>query len=42
MKIFRYINDLRQTYKHNMLYFGLAEKKKAGIIKSDVEKWLYQ
>ena len=33
MKIFKYINDLRQTYKHNMLNFGLAEKKKAGIIR---------
>lgn len=33
MKIFKYINDLRQEYKYNTLYSGLEQKKQAGIIR---------
>lgn len=33
MKIFENLNTIRQNYKSAMLYSGLAEKKKAGIIR---------
>lgn len=33
MKIFKYLNDLRQEYKYNMLYSGLEQKKQSGIIR---------